>query len=430
LIIGWACVLPGRAQNGKPNVVFILTDDMGYGDIGSYGVPDIRTPHLDRLAREGVRLPNTYANGSVCTPTRAAFITGRYQQRVGLEYVLTPATAERGLAVSETSVARMLKDNGYATAVFGKWHLGYRPEFSPNAHGFDEFFGFLGSDIDHYAHRRIDGTPDLWENTRPVQRTGYMTDLITDRAVSFINRHRRDPFFIYVAYNAPHWPFQPPGRPDDIRTAQTWLNGNRGDYALMVQSIDSGVGRILQALDRHGLAKDTLVIFTNDNGGERYSRNEPFFNRKFTLWEGGIRVPCIMRWPGQLPAGAVSDQAAITLDMTATILAATDTEPPEERPLDGINLLPILQGKEAPVLRTLFWRTNQEFPIPSRQRKAVRHGDWKYVQDTFEMLFDLRHDPGERTDLSYQHPEVVQELRRLLAKWEQDVGLLSTGSDK
>lgn len=236
--LGWTVL----AQVQKPNVVFILTDDMGYGDIGSYGVRDLRTPNLDRMASEGVRLPNSYANGSVCTPTRAAFMTGRYQQRVGLEYVLTPAIPDRGLPTSEVSIAQMLKDNGYATAALGKWHLGYKPEFGPNAHGFQQFFGFLGSDIDHYSHRRISGDPDLYENLAPVVREGYMTDLLTARAVEFIREQRGKPFFLYLAYNAPHWPFQPPDRPDDIRTRETWLNGNRRDYAAMVERIDSGVG--------------------------------------------------------------------------------------------------------------------------------------------------------------------------------------------
>lgn len=175
-------------------------------------------------------------------------------------------------------------------------------------------------------------------------------------------------------------------------------------------------------LSRQGLADDTLVIFTNDNGGERYSRNVPFFNRKFTLWEGGIRVPCLLRWPGQLPAGVVSPQVAITMDMTATILAATGTKPPQGRMLDGINLLPILQDKQRPVVRTLFWRTTQDYPVTSRQRRAVRFGDWKYIQDSFEMLFDLRRDPGERYDLSYRHPEVLEKMRRLLEAWEKEVG--------
>lgn len=418
LLLGSAWVTPARAQARKPNVIFILTDDMGYGDIGSYGVTDIRTPHLDRLAREGVRLTNNYSNGPVCTPTRAAFITGRYQQRVGLEWAIPPAMKEPGLPVSEVSVARMLKNNGYATALFGKWHLGYKPEYSPNAHGFDEFFGILSGNIDHYSHKEVNGEADLYENTQPVERKGYMTDLITERAVAFITRQGRNPFFLYVAYNSVHWPFQAPGRFEDVRTRPTWHKGTRQDYALMVESIDQGVGQILRALDHKGIAKDTLVIFTNDNGGERLSRNEPLFHHKGTLWEGGIRVPCLLRWPDHLPAGAVSDQPTMTMDLTATLLAAAGANAPAGRTLDGMNLLPILQGKQTPTTRIFFWRIDRQ----DRKQRAVRKGQWKYIRDgNIEMLFDLQKDIGERLDLAYRHPEMVEELRGLLAQWEKEM---------
>ena len=213
----------GATRGTKPNVVFILIDDMGYADIGSYGVKDIRTPHLDRLAREGVRLTNAYSNGPNCTPTRAALMTGRYQQRVGLEWAILVNQKEPGLPASETSIARMLKGNGYSTAMFGKWHLGYKPEFGPVAHGFDEFFGFLSGNIDYYAHRERNGEPDLYEGTRAVEKSGYMTDLITERSVGFIEKQQaRQPFFLYVAYNAVHAPFQTPDNPTDIRTNAIW----------------------------------------------------------------------------------------------------------------------------------------------------------------------------------------------------------------
>ena len=246
--------------------------------------------------------------------------------------------------------------------------------------------------------------------------------MLTGRAVDFINRHLHDPFFLEVAYTAPHWPFQAPDNPDDIRNAETFFDGTRQDYARMVERVDEGVGQILHVLDRHGLANDTLVIFTNDNGGERLSRNEPFFHQKSTLWEGGLRVPCILHWPGQLPARTVSDQPAITMDLTATILAATGTPP--ARTLDGINLLPILQGKNPPLPRTFFWRIYG----PDRIQQAARAGDWKYVfdgggtpQEIRQLLFDLEQDLAERHNRAYQHPEVVRELRDLLAGWEKEV---------
>lgn len=409
----------------KPNIVLILADDMGYGDIGSNGVKDIRTPHLDRLAREGVRLTACYSNGPVCTPTRAALMTGRWQQRVGLEWAITPADQEAGLPVSETSLARMLKDAGYRTAQFGKWHLGAKPEFNPIGHGFDEFFGILGGNVDMNSHRNRLGTPDLYEKTAPVEQAGYLTDLITDRAIRYIEQNGpQSPFFLYVPYNAVHWPFQPPGNPADVRTQETWLSGTRNDYARMLERMDEGIGRIIQALDRGRLAKDTLVIFTNDNGGERLSRNAPFFHHKETVWEGGIRVPCLLRWPGQLPAGKTSEQVAITMDLTATILAATGTQPPVGRTPDGINLLPILTGRQPITPRTLFWRIDRQ----NRKQKAVRQGDWKYLWDGgIEMLFDLKRDPGEHNNLSYQQQQVVKEARARLEQWEKEMDRAAPG---
>jgi arylsulfatase A-like enzyme len=406
------------ASERKPNIIFILVDDMGYGDLGCYGASDIRTPNIDRLAQEGVKLTDHYSNGPVCTPTRAAFITGRYQQRVGLEWAIFPGQKEPGLPVSETSIARMLKDNGYATGIFGKWHLGYKPEFGPNAHGFDEFFGILSGNIDHYSHREINGEPDLYENTRPVEQSGYSTDLITSRAVNFIHRHAAHPFFLYVPCNSVHWPFQPPGAPSDIRTRETWHQGTRQDYARMLERIDDGVGLMLEALERHGLARETLIVFTDDNGGDRLSHNAPLFHRKATLWEGGIRVPCLLRWPGQIPAGRVSGQASITMDLTATILAATGTEPPAGRELDGMDLLPILKGEKPEKERTFFWRIFRD----ERKQKAVRKGDWKYIRDgDRELLFNLKEDMGERHELYYRHQEVAAELRGLLEQWEKDM---------
>jgi arylsulfatase A len=415
--LGGVAAQPSAAR--RPNFVLILADDMGYGDIGPYGVKDIRTPHLDRLAREGVKLTDFYANGPNCTPTRAALLTGRWQQRVGLEWATTPL--DKGvteLPAGEPTVARLLKDAGYRTAIFGKWHLGYDIRRGPLAHGFDEFFGLLTGNVDMYSHRYRTGMADLYDGAEAVTREGYLTDLLTERAVDFINRSAggREPFFLYVPYNAVHWPFQRPGNPRDVRTQQTWYDGTREDYARMLEAMDAGVGRILAALDRHGLARDTLVIFTDDNGGERLSRNAPLFHHKSTLWEGGIRVPCLLRWPGTLPAGKVSGQTAITMDLTATMLAASGVKPP--RPLDGINLLPAWQGRTPLAERALYWRINR----PDRRQKAVRRGNWKYVLDgDVELLFDLSRDVGERTNLSYRHPAVVKELRGLLAEWEKEV---------
>jgi arylsulfatase A-like enzyme len=400
---------------GRPNVVFILADDLGYGDLGVYGARDIRTPALDRLARAGVRFTHGYSNGPVCTPTRAAFITGRYQQRVGLEWATGAGQTEPGLPVSETSVARLLKDAGYATALVGKWHLGYKPSFGPRAHGFDEFFGILSGNVDHYSHEEVNGAPDLLDGETQVTRTGYSTDLLTERALAFLGKQKAGaPFFLYLAYNAPHWPFQAPDRPDDVRTRETWAKGSRADYAAMVERIDQGVGRVLAALDRLGVAKDTLVVFSSDNGGERLSRNTPHFHRKATLWEGGIRVPFIWCWPARLRPGTSAVPIA-TMDLTATILAAAAVTPP--RPLDGVDLLPVLGGKAPAPERALFWRITRE----DRKQRAVRFGRWKYLRDgALDLLYDLEGE-AERVDVAHLHLPVLEDLKRRFAAWEKDV---------
>jgi arylsulfatase A len=408
----------GQSRSARPDVVLIVLDDLGYGDLGCFGCTDIRTPNIDRLARQGVKLTDFYANGPVCTPTRAALMTGRYQQRVGLEWAISPGDKEPGLPVEETSLARMLKQAEYATALFGKWHLGYGHEFGPLAHGFDEFFGLLSADIDHYSHREITGEPDLYEGDQPVERKGYMTDLITERAVTFVEKHASEPFFLEVAYNAVHWPFQPPDRPDDVRDVNTWYKGTRRDYAKMLKRVDDGVGAILDALERRRLTGQTLLIVTNDNGGERLSRAGPLSGGKGILLEGGIRVPCLIRWPGHLPAGKVSALPAMTTDLTATILAAAGVKPPEARTLDGIDLTPLLDGTKPAPERTLFWRV-----APERFGQwAARKGKWKYFRYAKgELLFDLDADIGERRNLSERHPETVAELRNEVARWEAEM---------
>jgi arylsulfatase A-like enzyme len=339
-------------------------------------------------------------------------------ERAGMGKNVNHKNEAYGLPSSETSIARMLKDDGYATAVFGKWHLGYTPEFSPFSHGFDEFFGILDWTVDYHSHKDFQGKPALFEGTEMVERKGYLTDLITERSVSFIEKNKSRPFFLYVAYNAVLPPYQRPDRPDDIRGSGTWTRGTREDYAQMVERVDYGVGRILDTLAKQGLDKDTLVIFNSDHGGEELSRNEPFFHHFSTLWEGGIRVPCILSWPGRLPEGEVSDQAAMTMDLTVSILSAAGTRPPEERRLDGIDLLPILKGDKPVIERTLFWRMD----YPFRRQKAVRRGKWKYLQDSnIEFLFDLEQDPGERHNLASRFPDVFRELKTLVKDWESEM---------
>jgi arylsulfatase A-like enzyme len=407
----------------KPNVIFILVDDMGYADLSSFGSKDIRTPNIDRLAKEGVKLTQAYSNGPVCTPTRAAFITGRYQQRVGLEWAIGPGGKEPGLPVEETSIARMLKNNGYATALMGKWHLGYKPEFSPLAHGFDEFFGILSGNVDHYSHKENNGEHDLRDQDKETFVEGFLTDHLARRSVDFVRRQKDKPFFLYLAFNAVHWPFQRPNRPDMVRTRETWFEGTRADYIEMMQSVDAAVGQVLDTLDQQGLAKDTLVIFNSDNGGERLSDNRPYFNTKGTLWEGGIHVPGLARWPAVLPKGKVSNQTAITMDWTATILAAAGVKP--DRQLDGINLLPILQSKQPEQERTLCWRIDRA----GFRQQAIRSGKWKLVTQPTSvglLLFDLENDPGERHNLFYEQQNKVNELRAKLQDWDKEMNQIKT----
>jgi arylsulfatase A-like enzyme len=407
----------------KPNVVLIITDDMGWADVASYGASDVKTPNIDSLARDGVRLTDFYANGVLCTPTRAGLISGRYQQRYGLEVAL-PGRSELGLPATGRSLPQLLKDNNYATALVGKWHLGYRPDYSPNAHGFDYFFGLKSGYHDYYTHRGGNGEPDLWENEQAIEVTGYMTDVITDRAVKFIERNAGRPFFIDVAYNAPHWPYQVPDSPivapnnaRHVMPSDT-PTSTRADYVAMVERVDRGVGELLRTLNRLGLTNNTIVIFTNDNGGEWLSNNGPLFNRKWTVWEGGIRVPALIRWPGRIAARKVSNQVGITMDLTASILAATGTVVPAEARLEGMNLFPILEGKMPEVERTLFWRTS----AGNRLQKAVRRGDWKLVIDgNHTFVFNVRTDLSERQDLSARRQDIAQKLRPLLADWESDI---------
>lgn len=413
-----------QAQSEKPNVIYIMTDDVGYGDLSSYGAPDIRTPILDQLARDGVRFTDFYANGPVCSPTRAGLMTGRYQQRYNIEVPL-PSSLEtsggRGLSAEGHSLPQLVKDAGYTTGMVGKWHLGYTEEQSPEAHGFDYFFGFKAGFTDYYQHTSGTGEKDLWEYGRRIEEEGYMTDMITGRAIRFINDHANEPFFLSIQYNAAHWPYQPPDMPSVAPRNAAHLQPNeentstREDYAAILERADQGIGEVLQALDDAGLSDNTLVIYTNDNGGEWLSRNAPLFNRKWTVWEGGIRVPAIMRWPGVIPPRQVSSQVGITMDFSATILAVTGADLPTGYVPEGMNLLPIVSGRSPEVERTLFWR--------STQGTAVRNGDMKLVMTgpRASFLFNVREDPGERNDLTNRGQAEVRRLRGLLDTWVEDV---------
>ena len=406
----------------RPDILFILADDLGYGDLSCYGRPDYQTPVLDRLAREGMRFTDNYSAAPLCTPTRCAYITGRYPQRlaIGLEEPLKKDKPDVGLPPEHPTIATQLKAAGYRTSLIGKWHLGFKPEFGPNRHGFDEFFGIRSGVADYFTHRTAETpgaterhtVPDLWQDLEPVERIGYLTDLLTDKAVSFIGR-QKSPYFLSLQYNAPHSPWEGPAdgglNHEEHGDGPMTDGGSLKIYAAMMRSMDAGIGRVLAAVK-----KNTLVIFTSDNGGERYSFNWPFSFQKSYLWEGGIRVPAIVRWPGVVPAGGETAQAAITMDWTATMLAAGGAKADPHHSMDGEDLMPICRGTRAAYDRTLFWRTHS--------RDAARMGRWKYLKDSGkEHLFDLANDPGEKSDLQTKHPEILAEIRKRFAAWDSQM---------
>lgn len=397
----------------RPDIILFIADYVSYGDIGPYGGTEIHTPNLWALAREGVRFTNAYSPAPLCSPARVALFTGRYPQRAGFERNVGWPKGPDGLPPSETTIAQMLHDEGYRTALFGKWHLGMDTDSLPNNHGFDEFFGFLDWSLDYYSHRTIDGKPGLYQNGNPVQAEGYTTELFTDRAIRFIEENDGDrPLFVVVSYNAALPPHQPPGgQRGEPRDATNWFEGTREDYVQVVEAVDTGIGQVLEAA-----SDDALVLFTIDHGSRELGRSTPLFHGFRTLWEGGIRVPLIIRWNGHVPAGLVSEQLSINMDLGATILAAAGTTP--SRKLDGIDLVNILDGTIAPYERTFFWRTDYH----AYKQKAVRSGRWKYVlDDTMEMLFDLESDIGERNNLATKQTGELAKLKQALASWEANI---------
>ena len=420
--------LPGGAR--RPNILFILADDLGYGDLSSYGRPDYRTPRLDGLAREGLKFTSAYAASAVCTPTRCALVTGRYPQRlaVGLEEPLRKSSpTNTGLPAGHPTVASLLEANGYETALIGKWHLGWKPEFGPNRHGYQKFFGILSGAADYFTHRASEGgrPPDLGEggdlreDLEPIESAGYLTDLWSHKAAEFVARSRSKPFFLSLHYNAPHSPWEGPADADVDHSGHgpgpMKAGGSLEVFAAMMRSLDTGVGRVLDALEGAGRTGDTLVVFTSDNGGEIYSYHWPFSFQKPRLWEGGIRVPAIVRWPGVIPGGRATDQAAITMDWTATVLAATGTPADPSCPLDGEDLLPVCTGRSDVHDRLLFWRMSR----PDALGDAARIGKWKYLKEKDEEhLFDLSLDPGEKNDLSRKHSEVFEDIKTRYRAWE------------
>ena len=410
-----------RAQSARPpNIVFIMADDMGYADVACYGRPDLRTPNVDGLAARGIRLLQGYANSAVCTATRVGLITGRYQYRlrVGLEEPLA-TMSPIGLPPEHPTLPSLLKKAGYATALLGKWHLGTLPNFGPLQSGYEQFFGFRGGAVDYYSHNGTDEKPDLWDNDVPIERAGYLTQLLGDRAVKVVNAYARErrPFFISLHFNAPHWPWEAPGdETESRRIAATNLNhydgGSQKTYQRMITELDTQIGRVVGALRSNGFIDNTIVVFTSDNGGERFADTWPFSGRKTELLEGGLRIPAIVSWPAVLPQNRTSEQVAISMDWLPRLLAAAGSAPDSAFPSDGMNLLPMLRGSSAPAPRRLFWR------YKANAQRAVRDGDFKYLkirENTF--LFNVADDPMERANLKVRRPEIFERLAKEWLGW-------------
>ena len=414
-------VVPAASQNTRPNIIYIMADDLGYADLSCYGHKDYKTPHLDKLAGQGIKFMNAYAAAPVCTPTRTAFMTGRYPARtpVGLMEPLRWGHKDSmvGLTPFYTSVATLLQKNGYETYLVGKWHLGYNPEFSPNKNGFDYFFGFKGGGSDYISHKNPKGHPDLYENENPVTKEGYLTDVWSEKAIDIIKQKHEKPFFLSLQFNAPHWPWQAPGDKPYPDTLNWHKGGSKEKYAAIIIRLDDAVGKIMQAIDDARLAANTLVIFTSDNGGEEFSDMGIYSGKKESVWEGGIREPAFVRWPGVINANTITQQAAITMDWTATILAVANVKPNPAFKLDGINLLPICKGEKKIIDRTFYWRLSQEY-----KGKAINDANWKYLQnEKGEYLFNLIDDPEEKKDLKSTYPSLFEKLKTKYKKWEKEV---------
>lgn len=414
-----------RKAPARPNILYIMADDLGYADLSCYGRRDFQTPVLDRLAAQGLRFTSAYANSAVCTATRVGLITGRYQYRlpVGLEEPLANR-AGIGLPPSHPTLPSLLAGAGYRTSLIGKWHLGSLPDFDPLKSGYQTFWGLRGGGVDYYTHADNSGQPDLWDGPTPVEKAGYLTDLLADRAIAEIREASASaaPWFMSLHFTAPHWPWEGPGdaseseriaRLKDPHALFHFDGGSAAIYAAMVRRLDLQVGRVLDALRRAGAEQDTIVVFTSDNGGERFSDTWPFSGRKTELLEGGLRIPAIVRWPGVIPAGSTSDAQVISMDWLPTFLAAAGAAPDRAFPSDGVDIGPALRGAPLPE-RTLFWR------YKGHAQRAARRGNLKYLKIAEnEFLFDLAADPLERANLKARQPETFAALKGAWETWNK-----------
>lgn len=415
----------------RPNIVFIVADDLGYADLGCYGGRDASfgpvSPVLDGLAARGLKLTQGYSNSPVCSPTRFALMTGRYQYRLrgAAEEPINSksrGSTTLGLPPEHPTLPSLLRDAGYRTALMGKWHLGYPPAFGPLRSGYDEFFGPMSGGVDYFAHCSSTGQHDLYLNDAEQQEGGYLTDLITDHGLDFVRRmaggaRSGTPFFLSLHYTAPHWPWET--RDDEALAQEVKGNlfhlhgGNIDTYRRMIHHMDEGIGRLMDLLRAEGLERDTLVVFTSDNGGERFSDNWPLVGGKMDLTEGGIRVPWIAHWPAVIAPGSTSTQTCMTMDWSATMLDAAGATAAASHPLDGRSLMPLLRDATWRDDQPLFWRMNH------RGQRAMRHGPWKYLRvDGHDYLFNLEGDERERANLAPIAPERLAAMVQAWEAWE------------
>ena len=417
-LAGLGTVAEAQRRRPPPNILFIMADDLGYADLSCYGRRDYRTPVLDRLAAQGLLMTQGYANSCVCSPTRVALITGRYHQRlpVGLPEPIEGSEEGLGLPAGQPTLPGMLKAAGYRTSLVGKWHMGWPPEHGPLASGYDSFFGIATGAADHFAHTYGPRRENvLFEGGERVERSGYLTDLLADRAIQELRAAGGQPFLLSLHFTAPHWPWE---GPNDAATSANLSSLRHNDggsleiYAEMVRSMDAAIGRVLAELDRRGSARDTIVVFTSDNGGERFSDTWPLRGGKTELLEGGIRTPLIVRWPARIRAGRRSDQVMVSMDWLPTFAAAAGARTSPDYPPDGENLLDVLTGAAAARPRKLFWR------FRAGDQAAVRDGDWKYLRmGSDEQLFNVAADPRERANLKDREPGRFAQLKTDWAAW-------------
>ena len=415
----------------KPNIIFIVSDDLGYADLGCYGGRDAAfgavSPHIDALAAGGLRFTEGYANAPVCSPTRFALMTMRYQYRLrgALEEPLNSRSKNSttlGLPPDLPTLPSLLREAGYATALIGKWHLGYPPSFGPLRSGYDEFFGIMAGGVDYFTHCSSQGDHDLYQGESAHHEVGYLTDVLSQRAVAYVERQAAaarggQPFFLSLHYTAPHWPWE---TRDDAEVAPTvagnlfhLAGGSVASYQRMIHHMDEGIGQLVEALRQQGLLDDTLIVFTSDNGGERFSDNWPLVGGKMDLTEGGIRVPWLAHWPRQIPAGGVSHQHCMTMDWSSTLLDIGGGQPHPDHPPDGLSLRSVLQDPAFSFERPMHWR------MKHRQQRATRLGRWKYLKvDEHEYLFDISQDARERANLAQRHPERLSAMRDAWLAWD------------